>query len=194
MRRNPNNFAGHPPSSDPMHHRRMPYHSPYARDHRRSFYAWGSFPLWSGWGYPYLLPSYLDYPGYDSESNSNYASPQRSEDYSSGPYEPQADRPSPDRYEPESAPAYTPWPYGSPTSGGSQSAAVAVPPIEAPVTLVFKDGRPAEQIHNYMLTSSTLTVLDQHRRDIPIDQLDLTATAKANRDAGIDFALPGGGR
>jgi hypothetical protein len=190
MRRNPNNVAGRQPS-DPMHNHRMPYHSPYGRDHRRGFYAWGGFPLWSGWGYPYLLPSYLDYPDYDSGSNSNYASSQPAQDYSSGPYEPQ---PDPDQYQPESAPSYTPWPYGSPTPGASQSAAVPAPPVEAPVTLVFKDGRPAEQVHNYMLTSSTLTVLDQHRRDIPIDQLDLTATAKANRDAGVDFALPGRGR
>jgi hypothetical protein len=58
------------------------------------------------------------------------------------------------------------------------------------VTLVFTDGRPSEQIHNYMLTRSTLYVLDQRHRDIPLDQLDLLATAKANHDAGIDFRLP----
>jgi len=34
-----------------------------------------------------------------------------------------------------------------------------------------------------------VNVLDGHHRDIPVDQLDLAATAKANREAGIDFRL-----
>jgi hypothetical protein len=62
--------------------------------------------------------------------------------------------------------------------------------VEA-VTLVFKDGRPPEQIHNYILTRTTLFVRDQHARKIPTDQLDLAATAKVNQDAGVDFQLPG---
>jgi hypothetical protein len=58
------------------------------------------------------------------------------------------------------------------------------------VTLVFKDGRPREQIHNYVLNRTTLTIWDTHERDIPVDQLDLAATEKVNRDAGVDFRLP----
>jgi hypothetical protein len=68
--------------------------------------------------------------------------------------------------------------------------AAAPLPMEA-VTLVFKDGRPAEHIHNYILTRTTLSILDEHHRDIPIDELDLAATQKANRDSGVDFHLPG---
>ena len=63
-------------------------------------------------------------------------------------------------------------------------------PSQDALTLVFADGRPSVQIHNYMLTRTTLYVLDAHRRDIPLDELDLAATAKVNRDAGIDFRLP----
>jgi hypothetical protein len=66
----------------------------------------------------------------------------------------------------------------------------AAPESEEAVTIIFKDGRPAEQIHNYILTRSTLIVGDRQRREIPTDQLDLTATAKANQDAGVDFRLP----
>ena len=66
------------------------------------------------------------------------------------------------------------------------------PPEEEAVTLVFKDGRPSEQIHNYMLTRTMLYVQDQHRRDIPVDQLDLAATEKANQSNGVEFALPTG--
>ncbi|MGD0736797.1 MAG: hypothetical protein ABR976_16825 [Terracidiphilus sp.] len=64
------------------------------------------------------------------------------------------------------------------------------PATQEAVTLVFADGRPSEQIHNYMLTRTTLFVLDQRHQDIPIDQLDLAATAKVNHDAGVDFHLP----
>jgi len=59
------------------------------------------------------------------------------------------------------------------------------------VTLVFKDGRPPEQIHSYILTRNMVYVRDPHPRDIPTDQLDLAATAKVNQDAGVDFQLPG---
>jgi len=65
-------------------------------------------------------------------------------------------------------------------------------PEEDAVTLVFKDGRPNQQIHNYMLTRTTLYVQDERRREIPVDELDLAATEKANKDAGVEFRLPGG--
>ncbi|MGA2753230.1 MAG: hypothetical protein ABSE53_05635 [Terracidiphilus sp.] len=63
-----------------------------------------------------------------------------------------------------------------------------------PVTIVFNDGRLPEQIHNYLLTPTTLYILDQHHQEIPIDHLDLVATEKVNRDAGADFSLPGPSR
>jgi hypothetical protein len=65
-------------------------------------------------------------------------------------------------------------------------------PEEGAVTLVFKDGRPNQQIHNYILTRTTLYVQDERRREIPVDELDLAATEKANKDAGVEFRLPGG--
>ncbi len=64
------------------------------------------------------------------------------------------------------------------------------PLSEDAVTLIFKDGRPPEQIHNYVLTRTTLFVGDQRRRAIPTDQLDLVATARVNQEAGVDFQLP----
>jgi hypothetical protein len=61
---------------------------------------------------------------------------------------------------------------------------------EEGVTLVFKDGRTPVQIHDYVLTRNTVYVWDRHQRVIPIDQIDMVATAKANSEAGIDFELP----
>jgi hypothetical protein len=69
--------------------------------------------------------------------------------------------------------------------------------VDAPVnpqpatTLVFKDGRPPVEIHNYALTANTLYALDgDSRKEIPLSLLNLEATVEANRAAGVDFALP----
>lgn len=64
------------------------------------------------------------------------------------------------------------------------------PGSEQTVMLIFKDGRPVQQIHNYVLTRTTLYVGDEHHRAIPTDQLDLDATADVNRNAGVEFQLP----
>jgi hypothetical protein len=58
------------------------------------------------------------------------------------------------------------------------------------VTLIFRDGRPQEQAYNYMLTATTLYVLDNGRQAIPLRELDLAAMGDANREAGIDFRVP----
>ena len=58
-------------------------------------------------------------------------------------------------------------------------------------TLVFNDGRPSLEVHNYALTDSTLYALDgETRQEIPLSQLNVPATIEANRKAGVDFALP----
>ncbi|HZD78033.1 MAG TPA: hypothetical protein VE218_13580 [Acidobacteriaceae bacterium] len=63
------------------------------------------------------------------------------------------------------------------------------------VTLVFNDGRPPLQVHSYALTGSSVFVAEEgHQRVIPITDLDLPATIAQNREAGVDFELPGGSR
>jgi hypothetical protein len=71
--------------------------------------------------------------------------------------------------------------------------AVTFAPVKAQpaTTLIFNDGRPSEQVHNYALTSSTLYDLDgERRREIPLSLLNVPATVTINRSAGVDFALP----
>jgi hypothetical protein len=58
------------------------------------------------------------------------------------------------------------------------------------VTLVFKDGRAPEKIHNYALTRTMVYVTDGRSQEIPVAALDLAATEQANRAAGVDFQLP----
>jgi hypothetical protein len=63
--------------------------------------------------------------------------------------------------------------------------------IHAETVLVFRD-RHSEEIQNYAIVGNTLWVFTQQRaRKIPIAELDVPATAKANADRGIDFRLPG---
>jgi hypothetical protein len=82
-----------------------------------------------------------------------------------------------------------PWPpqYQQPAVGQPYAA----PSSEEAVTLIFKDGRPPEQIHNYVLTPTILYAGDvAHRQVIPLDELDIPATEKANAEAGVDFHVP----
>jgi hypothetical protein len=60
-------------------------------------------------------------------------------------------------------------------------------------TLVFNDGRPNMQVHNYVLTSTVLYNLDgDTETEIPLSEINLQATEQANRSAGVDFSLPSG--
>ena len=68
------------------------------------------------------------------------------------------------------------------------------PPVKAQVhaetLLVFRDHH-TEEIENYAIVGKTLWVFTEQRaRKIPIAELDVPATTKANDDRGIDFRLP----
>jgi hypothetical protein len=72
----------------------------------------------------------------------------------------------------------------------SGSTAPSVP--EPSLTVIFKSGRAPVKVQNYILTARALTDLDsQHHEQIPIDQIDVTATKQANSAAGLDFQIPG---
>jgi len=149
------------------------------------FYGVG-LPYNVGW----LGSDYLD-SGYDNSS------------YASAP--PPAASPE-DQYGAPSPNDYAPPPYDQPPPIEQAEVAPSAafrpgyrrplpePAAEDAVTLVFKDGRPSEQIHNYMLTRTTLYVQDQRRQQIAVTDIDVPATEKVNRDAGIDFQLPAGGQ
>ena len=154
------NFRVRPPYTGARHYRR-----PYV-----SIYGAGVPYVYPGWigAYPYGFTDTTD--SGDSQASSNaatdgYAAQQPLEPYQPPPLEP---------WQPNSV---LPHPSSAPGS-------------EDTVTLIFKDGRPPEQIHNYLLTRTTLYVGSPYRRDIPTSQLDLDATAKVNHDAGVDFHLP----
>ena len=139
---------------------RRPYRSPYRT---RIPYV---LPVGVG---PYFM-GYPDAFGYDDSSTAPDYAP---EGYDAQPVD--QGQPPP------------PWPYGA-TSGSTHPS--PAPGSEQAVTLFFKDGRPPEQVHNYILTRTMLYVGDGHHREIPTDELDLAATTELNQDAGVDFRLP----
>ncbi|HEX9201067.1 MAG TPA: hypothetical protein VF865_16020 [Acidobacteriaceae bacterium] len=141
-----------------------------------------------GVGVPYgfgglYAPDFLGYPDSGFYGDTAYASP------AAGPVAPPEEAAAPYDTQSSQPAAAAPNPFYRRPYERPQPPA----PLEAEnaVTLVFKDGRPSEQIRNYMLTRTTLYVQDEHRREISVDDLDLMATQKANKDAGIDFRLPG---
>jgi len=146
---------------------RRPYERPYHAGDRYGYpVTGGSYLL----GYPY------DFGFDDSQAPQDTGS----EGYATQP----DDQGPPDA----NYPPYLQYPaYPAPSV---QQQAPAPADGEDAVTLVFKDGRAPEQIHNYVLTGKTLYVGDRQRREIPINELDLTATAKVNHDAGVEFHLP----
>jgi hypothetical protein len=72
----------------------------------------------------------------------------------------------------------------------AQKSAPSMPTTETATTIIFKDGRPSEQIHNYAMTQWTIFVMDQQHHQIPLEEVDVAATEKANQAVGIDFQVP----
>jgi len=139
------------------------------------------YPSRNRYGVPYLGAAWIA-PGYLDLGYLGYPDTTTDDDSQAAPNYPTGyDNPPP--YPEQLAPPYLSYTQAPP-------APPAALPDEDAVTLIFKDGRPPEQIHNYAMTRTMLYVRDKNHRDIPIAQLDLDATQKVNHDAGVDFQLP----
>ena len=152
---------------DGRHDRRGYYRRPYVSAYS---YGYGFVPWVAPWG-GWIGSGYSDDSGYgDAAVDPGY----QDGGYDSQPGQDQDERPVP-------RPEYQPQP------AEPQSMRTEDPPT---ATLIFKDGRAPEQIHNYMLSRNTVFVMDKPQREIPVAQLDVAATEKVNRDVGVDFHLP----
>jgi len=141
-------------------------------------------------GVPYVYPGWLDsgylwYPDDDGFYDDNSAN---------GPVDDSGTQAG--NYDEEPPAQYQPAPEEPAPQSTAALAQTVTPTLyqSAAVTLVFKDGRPSEKIHNYALTRTTLYVTDAQHREIPVADLDLAATQKANREAGVSFQLPNTGK
>lgn len=60
--------------------------------------------------------------------------------------------------------------------------------------LVFRDQH-RQEVQNYAIVGQTLwSFALQHTQKIPLSDLDLPATSKANDERGVDFRVPGMGQ
>lgn len=69
--------------------------------------------------------------------------------------------------------------------------ALTAPQSEQPLTvLLYRDGRRAE-VRNFAIVGQTLWIFsDERAQKVPLSDLDLNATRKANDARGVEFALP----
>jgi hypothetical protein len=182
-----------PPLRRPAFYQNQKNHT-YYNDHRPRIRTYPVSVV--GFLPPDLLDEsfYNDQPLYDDSGYAQPLAPQP--DYAANGYP----EPAPQDYQPypQPQPQYPQPQYPQPQSQPEQEQAVPVAPqmqyvpgSADTVTLIFKDGRPPEQIHNYLATNKTLTVIDGNRhREIPITDINVSATINANRETGVGFQLP----
>ena len=136
-----------------------------------------------GWGYPYLWGGIDPYWWWDNDSDSdngydaaapyNYDDGVANQMYQQGiPMRP----PDPGRnYSSQSAP---------PQHQAERTE------IATPTVLVFRDQH-KQEVQNYAIVGETLWAFaPQKTQKIPLDQLDIPATQKANEERGNDFRVP----
>jgi hypothetical protein len=150
-------------------------------------WSWGCGWGW-GYGYPYLYGGIDPYWWWDNGSSDS--GPDPNQQYYDGPYD-------------------NGWangqgvPYRTPPQGDADSYARSAPPppresqpIESAVpatVLVFRDQH-KQEVQNYAIVGQTLwTFSPQRTQKIPLTDLDIPATQKANDDRGVDFHVPNSG-
>jgi hypothetical protein len=170
-----------PTGPAPSHRADNDRHGVGYRTHNPQIYAGYTWLNSFGYGLPVAYGG-LPYDSGQEDTGGPQPGPQQADygdqppaDYAPGPPAPQVADNAPLTFRP----AY---------QGQGDNAPVGAQPA---TTLIFKDGRPPVQVHNYALTANTLYALDgDSRKEIPLSLLNVQATVEANRAAGVDFALP----
>ena len=166
-----------------------PGHYPYYAGHYPYYrYPWG----YGGYGYPWLSfgwygdTGWSDAYAYPEQAYPNYvyAPPDNGNDSATyNQQQAQIDQLNSEvdrlraEHEADSARNYVPQPPPKPE-------------IRASTVLVFRDQH-SEEIQNYAIVGKTVWVFTEQRaRKIPLAELNVPATTKANEARGIDFRLP----
>jgi hypothetical protein len=168
-----------------------PGHYPYYPNYGRYPYRWG----YGGYGY-----GWYGYPWFSSGWYGGYSWPDAYYSYPDASYPVYVSPP------PDNSNAYVDYKQQQEINqlndevarlrAEQQSSAARTAPqppqaqIHAATVLVFRD-RHSEEIQNYAIVGKTLWVFTEQRaRKIPIAELNVPATTKANEARGIDFRLP----
>jgi hypothetical protein len=160
---------------------RRPGRSPFFHHHHGRFWGW---PYYAGYyGYPYSgYPWDFGDDSYSADSYQNYPLP----DYSAAYAENDRQQAAIDRLENE-----VDLLRQEREARDSQSSQSRSKSDLQPTQLVFRD-KHTEEVQNYAIVGETLWILNAQRaRKIPLTELDIPATKKANDDRGVEFQLPG---
>ena len=192
------NFSGRSGFSHGFTHSSRTAFSRFPRSHdnirerlhfRNHCFGWncrgfGSYPWW-GWGYydPFLWGWWDHDSNYDQDSEREraYADQLNAENI-------ELQRMLRQEQEDRDEDAY-----------GRRSYQAPPPPLEAkeqapepatPTVLVFRDQH-KQEVSNYAIVGQTLwAFVPQHHQKIPLAELDIPATVKANDDRGVTFRVP----
>ena len=196
-------FGGHGFSgSRPQYANRYPHRDPY-HDHGNYHHGGHSHFVYAYpglYGYPYYPYPYVIDPGFYNWGLSDYSDNQQGANDNSSAYqtpgyttEPLYPDEGPSQYQPHRDAYAPPAAASAPVQlqeyhfADSNSQSTAGPSL----TVMFKDHRTPLKVQNYMVNSTSLTDLDrEHFERIPLDQVDIAATAQINRRHGIDFQVP----
>jgi hypothetical protein len=160
-----------------------PVSSPFFFHHHSRFFR--SWPYTGYYGYPYYSYPW-DYGdnSYSADSYQNYAA----SDYSTAYADNNRQQAEIDRLENEVDRL-----SGERETRESRASSTAQPSPKAelpPTQLVFRD-KHTEAVRNYAIVGQTFWILNAERaRKIPLAELDIAATKKANDDRGVEFQLP----
>jgi hypothetical protein len=155
----------------------------HGRHFGRGFYPW-----W-GWGYAYPW-GYGDLGWYDDqgwyENNAYTTSQNYQPEYDTGNYQvEQQQQAEINRLQDEVQS------LRDEREAEQQKQMPRAKPQSQPTELVFRDHH-TEEIQNYAITDHTLWILTAERATrVPLSELDIPATQKANEERGVEFELPG---
>jgi len=168
------------------------HHQPYSNGSYRGYRS-----SRGGWGYslPYYYIPFGDYGyGYDYVGGPDMYSgpPDMYSGPAIGPNDPTlhiiVEQPPAQSYRPPADDTRAEVASPPPKIQEQRSAARDVKPRE-PTVLVFRDGH-QQEVGNYAIMGQTVYVLDDRTQKIPLANLDVPATVKANDDRGMEFKVP----
>jgi hypothetical protein len=156
-----------------------PFSSPFFFHHHRHFFR--PWPYLGYYGYPWW---YYGDNSYSADSYQNYPA----SDYSSAYVDNSREQAEIDRLENEVDRLREE--RDARESAASSASQVGSKADSQPTQLVFRDKR-TEDVQNYAIVGQTFWVFSEQRaRKIPLAELDIPATKKANDDRGVEFQLP----
>jgi hypothetical protein len=173
---------------------RFGFHDRFGRFHNRFGNCWGrgcNFNNWgwgSGWGWGWGWPWWgwwdNDDYNYDQDYYNNLAAAQQMNEESLE--EQQMREEEAENNYPPRVPRQQAQPPAQPQSEKEAQ------PVLPPTVLVFRDQH-KQEVENYAIVGQTLWAFSPQHQKIPLSQLDLPATQKANEDRGVEFRVPSSG-